>query len=110
MSNIAQLKLEGLAQRVTWDFGDEALPVVDPAFEIDGRMVRLDDVLDANADDDDFCAWARQARPGDVYPAVADVRCVSGLHLLKEAHTVRCRICGAPTAQGHACTHEGDRQ
>ena len=22
-----------------------------------------------------------------------------------EAHTVRCRVCGRPTASGHACTH-----
>jgi len=38
-----------------------------PMFRITGRMVSLAEVLAANADDAEFCTWARTARPGDVY-------------------------------------------
>ncbi len=56
VSNIDQLKREALADRVTWDFKSETLPVREP--------------------------------PSNM-----------------KAFEVRCRICSAHSASGHACTH-----
>jgi hypothetical protein len=36
-------------------------------FTFDDADYTLESMLEANAYDDDFCAWARSAKPGDVY-------------------------------------------
>ena len=49
-------------------------------FLICGKRYSLQDMLVANAEDDEFCAWARGAVVGDRYAAMhaEPVRCVSG--------------------------------
>lgn len=60
----------------------EALPVrgQEPQFLIAGRHYTLAAMLAENADDEDFCAWARAAVAGDRYEVIhaEPVRCVSG--------------------------------
>lgn len=60
----------------------EALPVrgQEPQFMIAGRRYSLATMLEANGDDEDFCAWARGAVAGDRYEQMhaEPVRCVSG--------------------------------
>ena len=96
MSNIEQLRREGQAARLVWDFGRDELPLPAPAFEVGGVTYTLADMLAANASDEDFCRWARDARPGDLYPAVAPVHCVSGLAAATAAFTLRCPQCRIP--------------
>lgn len=80
-SNIQQLKREALAQRVTWDFGPETLPVK-PAPEGWARRV-LADIREA---DEDEAAELAKAVP-------------------MSAFEIRCPICHAHSAAGHACMH-----
>jgi hypothetical protein len=60
----------------------EALPVrgQEPQFLIAGRRYTLAAMLAENADDEDFCAWARAAVAGDRYEVMhaEPVRCVAG--------------------------------
>lgn len=37
------------------------------AFWWEGRVYSLEEILEANAHDEDFCAWARTAKVGDTY-------------------------------------------
>lgn len=72
-SNIAELRREALADRVTWG----GPLVLDHDF---GRVLR--DIKEADE------AEAREQR-----------------RALLAAHTIRCRICHAHSAAGHACMH-----
>lgn len=62
------------------DACDHSTPV-DVAFRTDEQSadevpVSLDEMLSANAEDADVCAWLRSARPGDVYHGGLIVTCV----------------------------------
>lgn len=46
-------------------------------FAVDGEQYSLADLLSANADDPEVCAWARSAQPGDRFPALVDCVCVA---------------------------------
>ena len=78
-TNITQLKREALAARVT---GWSGAPVLDPPKGWATRV--LADIREADEDE----AREEQRR-------------------MLEAHTIRCRVCGAPTASGYACAHGG---
>lgn len=43
---------------------------------VDGATYTLAQMLEANADDADLCDWLRTAKPGDVFPAFIDCRCM----------------------------------
>jgi len=47
-------------------------------FLVDGAPCTLADILTANADDPEVCEWARSAKPGDSFPALAECACVEG--------------------------------
>lgn len=55
---------------------DEPEPPVPVAFEVAGRRFSLAEMVEANASDADFCAWAREARPGDSFPDGEGCQCV----------------------------------
>lgn len=44
-------------------------PTAGVDFEVDGQRCTLPAFVAANADDEDACAWAATAQPGDYYPA-----------------------------------------
>jgi hypothetical protein len=45
-----------------------------PIFVVDGTSYTLAEMLDANKDDADLCAWLLNARAGDRFPAPLDCR------------------------------------
>lgn len=45
-----------------------------PTFTVDGVAYTLAEMLDANQDDADLCAWLLNARAGDRFPAIVDCR------------------------------------
>lgn len=45
-------------------------------FDVEGTRYTLASMLAANACDEDFCAWALAARPGDFYPGLIRCQCV----------------------------------
>lgn len=59
-------------------------------FLIDGERVSLELLLDANEDDPAFCAWAREAVPGDSFPGC------------------ECVLQGVPTAAEIAASFDAD--
>lgn len=87
-SNIALLRREALAQRVTGWAGDvladireadedEARAEAAIRFEVDGAYYTRADMLRANADDVAFCDWCEYAQPGDLWPGFLCVRCTT---------------------------------
>ena len=43
-----------------------------PVFSVDGSPCTLADLLAANADDAEFCEWARVAQVGERFPALVE--------------------------------------
>jgi hypothetical protein len=48
-----------------------------PSFEVEGEVFDLSSMLQANADDEEFCEWLYTASIGDVFPAIVECRRVA---------------------------------
>lgn len=48
-----------------------------PEFDVEGTRYSLAQMLADNADDPDFCEWAREAEPGEFFPGIASCQCIA---------------------------------
>ena len=75
LSYLHTLQLQARADRACGAIfqGQPALDPL-PTFVVDGTSYTLAEMLSANADDADLCAWLVNARAGDRFPAIVDCR------------------------------------
>ena len=58
---------------------DERVSSAAPKFRMCNQHFSLEEMLEGNASDEEFCAWAQLAMPGDVYTGIGErCECVAG--------------------------------